>query len=82
MLSHDEARLAYDRIGTIQDSQAFYEDRATNLLLRHADFESSEAVFEFGCGTGRFALRLLDDYLPPTSASSRAGGARHGEARR
>jgi SAM-dependent methyltransferase len=64
-LSHDEARRAYDRIGALQDSQAFYEDRATRLLIEHGDFGSAEAVFEFGCGTGRFAARLLAEHLPP-----------------
>ena len=63
MLSHEEARRVYDRIGSLQDSQAFYEDRATELLLRHGDFGSAEAVFEFGCGTGRFALRLFTGSL-------------------
>ena len=63
MLSYEEARRVYDRIGSLQDSQAFYEDRATQLLLRHGDFGSAEAVFEFGCGTGRFALRLLTEFL-------------------
>jgi ubiquinone/menaquinone biosynthesis C-methylase UbiE len=67
VLSHQEARSAYDRIGSLQDTQAFYEDRATELLLRHGDFESAEAVFEFGCGTGRFALRLFEDFLPPNA---------------
>ncbi len=66
-LSHQEARRAYDRIGSLQDSQAFYEDRATGLLLRHGEFTSAESVFEFGCGTGRFALRLLEEYLSPTA---------------
>lgn len=65
VLSHQEARRAYDRIGSLQDTQAFYEDRATELLLLHGDFESAEAVFEFGCGTGRFALRLFEGFLPP-----------------
>lgn len=63
MLSHEEARRVYDRIGKFQDSQAFYEDPATRLLLREGDFRSAAAVFEFGCGTGRFALRLLTDFL-------------------
>ncbi len=67
MLSHQEARRFYDRIGSLQDSQAFYEDRAVRVLLRHADFASAQAVFEFGCGTGRFARRLLDGRLPPTA---------------
>jgi SAM-dependent methyltransferase len=64
VLSPREARRAYDRIGRIQDSQAFYEDPATDLLLRHGDFESAHAVFELGCGTGRLALRLLAEHLP------------------
>jgi ubiquinone/menaquinone biosynthesis C-methylase UbiE len=68
ILSHQEARRAYDRIGSKQDSQAFYEDRATNVLLQHADFGSAEAVFEFGFGTGRFALRLLTEYLSPSAS--------------
>jgi SAM-dependent methyltransferase len=66
-LSHDEARRVYDRIGAWQDSQAFYEDRAVGLLLRHADFESAARVFEFGCGTGRFAEGLLSRRLAPTA---------------
>jgi len=63
VLSHEGARRAYDRIGSLQDSQAFYEDRATNTLLLHGDFGSAENVFEFGCGTGRFALRLFTEFL-------------------
>jgi SAM-dependent methyltransferase len=68
-LSHAEARRAYDRIGRLQDSQAFYEDVATGFLLRHGDFSSAQSVFEFGCGTGRFAQRLLEEHL--------AAGARY-----
>jgi ubiquinone/menaquinone biosynthesis C-methylase UbiE len=67
-LSRQEARRVYDRIGGMQDSQAFYEDRATAELLRHAGFDTARRVFEFGCGTGRFALRLLSEHLPPTAA--------------
>ena len=66
-LSHQEARRTYDRIGSLQDSQGFYEDRATALVLLHGDFTSAESVFEFGCGTGRFALRLFDEYLSNTA---------------
>lgn len=62
-LSHQEARRTYDRIGSRQDSQGFYEDQATSLVLLHGDFTSAEFVFEFGCGTGRFALRLFEEYL-------------------
>lgn len=66
-LSHEEARRTYDRIGSLQDSQAFYEDPATALVLLHGDFNSAESVFEFGCGTGRFALRLFEEYLSDTA---------------
>jgi hypothetical protein len=52
-LSHRETRRVYDRIGAKQDTQAFYEDVATRELIRHGDFASATAVFEFGCGTGR-----------------------------
>ncbi len=62
-LSHQQARRTYDRIGSRQDSQGFYEDRATAQILLHGDFTSAESVFEFGCGTGRFALHLFEAYL-------------------
>jgi len=70
-LSHDEARRVYDRVGKKLDSQAFYEDRATDELIRLSDFSSAQSVFEFGCGTGRLAARLLGEHLPE-SASYRA----------
>jgi SAM-dependent methyltransferase len=66
-LSRQEARRTYDRIGSLQDSQTFYEDRVTALVLLHGDFTSAASVFEFGCGTGRFARRLFEDYLPKTA---------------
>ena len=62
-LSHDEARRVYDRIGAKQDTQAFYEDVATRKLVAHSNFGSAESVFEFGCGTGRFAEGLLREHL-------------------
>jgi ubiquinone/menaquinone biosynthesis C-methylase UbiE len=70
VLSHDQARRVYDRIGRLQDTQAFYEDAATRVLLERGRFESATRVFEFGCGTGRFAVQLLDKFLP-SSASYR-----------
>ncbi len=66
-LSHREARRAYDRIGSRQDSQRFYEDRATTLVRLHGEFETAESVFEFGCGTGRFARRLFEEHLSPSA---------------
>ena len=67
MLSRDQARAFYDRFGAKQDQQRFYEDPATRDLLRHADFAEAQAVFEFGCGTGRFAAELFAEHLPPAA---------------
>lgn len=64
-LTHEEARRLYDRIGSRQDTQAFYEDRANDRLVRHARLGEASSVFEFGCGTGRFAQRLLTEHLNP-----------------
>jgi ubiquinone/menaquinone biosynthesis C-methylase UbiE len=63
-LTREEARRVYDRIGAAQDTQAFYEDRATRLLIRHGAFERARRVLELGCGTGRLAFRLLSRHLP------------------
>lgn len=59
MLTREGARAFYDRFGTLQDRQGFYEDIATRDLVAHAEFEKAKAVLEFGCGTGRFAAALL-----------------------
>ncbi len=64
MLTVEEARAVYDRIGTIQDRQAFYEDAAVTEILAHGDFGFAWEVVEFGSGTGRFARKLLEDHLP------------------
>ena len=64
ILSREQARRVYDRIGALQDTQAFYEDRATRIVIEHGDFGAAHRVLEFGCGTGRFAARLLSDHLP------------------
>jgi SAM-dependent methyltransferase len=67
-LSHAAARRVYDRIGRMQDSQAFYEDKGTDEVIAHSKLESAFSVFEFGCGTGRFAEFLLANYLPENAA--------------
>jgi ubiquinone/menaquinone biosynthesis C-methylase UbiE len=64
MLEKGKVREFYDRFGKKQDSQAFYEDPALEEMVRHADFDTAEGVVEFGCGTGRFAERLLSEHLP------------------
>lgn len=67
VLTRSQARTFYDRFGIRQDSQAFYEDAALDDLVSHAAFEQAESVFEFGCGTGRFASQLLTRHLPGTA---------------
>jgi ubiquinone/menaquinone biosynthesis C-methylase UbiE len=64
VLEKDDVRAFYDRFGKKQDSQAFYEDPVVEEMIRHADFGTAEVVVEFGCGTGRFAERLLSSHLP------------------
>ena len=63
MATRDQIREFYDRFGARQDRQAFYEDRATTILLDHSDFAKATAVLELGMGTGRFAERLLPGCL-------------------
>jgi ubiquinone/menaquinone biosynthesis C-methylase UbiE len=62
--SHDEARVFYDRFGSKQDWQRFYEKSAVTDLVRSLDLGSAKSVFEFGCGTGWLAESLLSDHLP------------------
>ena len=63
ILSSSEARAYYDRFGRKQDSQGFYENAAIDNLIAYADFQNAKAVFELGCGTGKFAGRLLEEHL-------------------
>lgn len=68
VLTRSQARSFYDRFGKKQDAQAFYEDAALDDLIAHAAFEQAEKVFELGCGTGRFAFRLLTKQLSPSAS--------------
>jgi ubiquinone/menaquinone biosynthesis C-methylase UbiE len=67
VLSYSEAQSYYDRFGKKQDSQGFYEDPALDDLIAHACFQDAQKIFEFGCGTGKFAARLLADHLPSSA---------------
>ena len=60
-----QATTFYNRMGAKQDWQAFYEAPATRDLIAHAFFETTQSVFEFGCGTGAFAELVLAHHLPP-----------------
>ena len=66
-LSASEARTFYDKFGEKQDTQGFYENPALEDLIVHAGFQHAQKVFEFGCGTGKFAERLLQDHLPSSA---------------
>lgn len=59
MLDPQAVKRFYDRFGARQDSQAFYEDAALDSIFAHSDFAGSTSIAEFGCGTGRFAVRIL-----------------------
>ena len=63
VLTAEQARRVYDRIGRAQDWQRVYEDAATADLVAHAGFDTADAVVELGCGTGRFAVELLARHL-------------------
>jgi ubiquinone/menaquinone biosynthesis C-methylase UbiE len=64
MLTHEQARAFYDWFGARQDWQRFYENRAREELLRHSAPAQARSIFEFGCGTGRFAENLLAQHAP------------------
>lgn len=90
-LSPEQARSAYRGLGRALDLAGLYEDFATRRLLPHARLEEARAVFEFGCGTGRFADHVLGRLLPPDAlytavdvtpemvASTQRRLARHGD---
>jgi len=59
MLTYAQTRKIYDALGKKQDGQAYYEDPAFDLLIRHSNFDRAEELFELGCGTGWLAKRLL-----------------------
>lgn len=59
VLSESEISKFYNSFGKKQDYQSFYEDKALNLLTKKSHFESANSIFEFGCGTGRFASQFL-----------------------
>ncbi len=68
VLTHAEARSFYDRFGEKQDLERLHADPAVERLLGAADFEHARVVVEFGCGTGRLAVRLLRERLPESAA--------------
>jgi ubiquinone/menaquinone biosynthesis C-methylase UbiE len=64
ILSYGQAKRFYDRMGAKQDTQCFYERPALADLVAHLELARAEKVIEFGCGTGRLAEELFNQYLP------------------
>lgn len=62
-MSYHKAREFYNRFGSKQDEQAWYEDKAINTLIGASRFSEAESIFEYGCGTGRFAEILFTQHL-------------------
>jgi ubiquinone/menaquinone biosynthesis C-methylase UbiE len=67
VLKTSEAKAFYDRFGKKQDAQRFYEDPATDGLIAHARLGEAGKIFEFGCGTGHLATRILARHLPASA---------------
>ncbi len=65
--SADQAKEYYDSVGSKITSQNFYEDLAADDLVAHSSFETAISVFEFGCGIGQLAEKLLRDHLKPSA---------------
>jgi len=63
VLSVEQARSFYDRLGSKQDLQ-FYENPVIDALIERGRFSEAHAVFELGFGTGKLAVRLLERVLP------------------
>lgn len=66
-LDRAAAQSFYDRFGSKQDKQGWYEDPALTELLDHAKLEEAGSLLEFGCGTGRLAERIFRERLGPTA---------------
>jgi len=64
-LTRKQARDFYDRFGRRQRSQAIYERPALDCLVEHGEFGAARAIVEFGCCTGSFAHRLMEEALHP-----------------
>ena len=70
ILSHEQAKRFYDRMGAKQDTQCFYERPALVDLVANLELAGAERLIEFGCGTGRFVEELFVRYLPQMPAMS------------
>lgn len=67
VLPSRQIRHYYDRLGRMLDTQSFYEGPPQRELIGQGKFGEARRVFEFGCGTGKFAAELLSKHLPATA---------------
>lgn len=67
ILSTEDVKRLYDDLGAGQDVEAYYEDAALDQVIANGSFATAQSIFEFGCGTGRFAQRLLGGHIPPAA---------------
>lgn len=63
-LTHQQAKRFYDGFGKKQDWQRIYESPAIARLVEQGAFSEARRILELGCGTGAFALELLERHLP------------------
>ena len=65
-LTAEKAKSYYDNFGSKQDKQGFYENKPLKIMLNNANFKDANRIFEFGCGTGKFAKNLFENEISPT----------------
>ena len=54
-------------MAAVEDVDGLAPVAALDELIAHSDFQDSRSVFEFGCGTGKFSARLLENHLSPAT---------------
>lgn len=59
--SLEPVKRHYDNYAGRQDNHAWYEDAAIDVMLNQIKLFEGARVFELGCGTGRFAERILSE---------------------
>lgn len=65
-LSEQEVKSFYNNHGIKQD-RAKFEEAAFEAILPAMQLDSAESIFEFGCGTGRVAVQMLELHLSKTA---------------
>lgn len=64
ILTRGQARDHYDRSGRRHDRLARFRKAPLDRLQELGEFGLAGAVVEFGCGTGKLALDLMEHHLP------------------